>query len=255
MKSIFLFAMALASGLAVAKPVVDTVNYRDGETKLQGYFVYDDAVKGRRPGVVIVHTWAGVTGYEVTRAKQLAALGYTAFVADIYGADVRPKNAKEYAANAGKYKGDRPLFQSRLKAAYDQLIARRETDKSRVGAMGYCFGGTGVLELARTGVPLKGVVSFHGGLEIADLGRAKCAFLILHGDADPFVPKKDIDNLMTMLDQRKLWHKLVRYPGAVHAFTVPTAGNDPSTGAAYNEEADKKSFEEMRGFFKQVFGR
>lgn len=232
------------------------VEYRDGDQVLEGYLAYDAAIAGKRPAVLIVHDWSGVGPYVKQRAEQLAQLGYLAFAADIYGKGVRPDSPEAAGALAGKYKQDRALFRSRLKAGYQMLLAQSQADPARTAAIGYCFGGTGVLELARSGADLKGVVSFHGGLDSpvpADGKNIKAKVLILHGAEDPFVPAKDIDAFLAEMRAADVDWQMISYSGAVHSFTNPEAGNDPSTGAAYNEAADRRSWGAMRQFFDELF--
>jgi dienelactone hydrolase len=158
---------------ASAQVTTETVEYKQGDVVLQGYLSYDPALKGPRPAVLVVHDWMGVSEYTRMRAEQLAALGYVALAADIYGKGVRPGNAQEASAEAGKYYKDRQLFRARLRAGLDFLASRSQADPSRLAAMGYCFGGGGALELARSGAPVKGVVSFHGTLNTPNPADAR----------------------------------------------------------------------------------
>jgi len=158
--------LAVACALsAQAKLITKTVEYQQGGTTLEGYLAYDDSVSGSRPGVLVVHQWMGLTDYERHRAAMLAQLGYVAFCADVYGKGVRPKNPQEAGAEATKYKTDRALLRLRVNAGLAELKKCELVDAKRVAAIGYCFGGTTVLELARSGAELNGVVSFHGGLD------------------------------------------------------------------------------------------
>ncbi len=250
--SLFLF-FSLTSHAAIK---TETVEYKEGSTSLEGMIAYDDAAKGKRPGVVIVHAWMGPNDYVKGRAKQLAEMGYVAFVADIYGKGVRPKDTKEAGAQAGKYKGDRPLMRARAKAAFEQLKGNPKVDGNKMLAMGYCFGGTTAIEMGLSGLPLKGIVSFHGGLEFptlaSDVKNLKAPLLVLHGAIDPNVPPDQVANFTKTLDQNKSDYEFVAYSGAVHSFTEKEAGNDITKGAAYNEKADKRSFEAMKDFFHEV---
>ena len=234
------------------------VEYKDGDVVLEGFLVHDDkATAQAKPGVLVIHQWLGITDHEKARARMLAELGYVAFVADIYGKGDRPKDRSEAPKWAGKYKGDRKLFRKRLGLALDELRKQPGVDKARIGAIGFCFGGTGVIELGRSGADVAGVVSFHGGLDSptpADGKNIKSKVLILHGAADPFVPEPDIAAFRKELDDAKVDWEMVSYSGAVHAFTQKEAGNDPSRGAAYEERADKRSWIAMRNFFEEVFG-
>src|SRR6266571_3943031 len=168
MKTAFLplvvLSLAMLAHSAHAKIKTEMVEYKSGDATLQGFLAYDDANTKPRPGVLLIHDWMGVGDYAESRARQLAELGYVAFAADIYGKGVRPADPKEASGLAGKYKGDRALYRERLKAGLAQLTDNKLVAPGQVAAIGYCFGGTGVLELVRSGADLRGVVSFHGGL-------------------------------------------------------------------------------------------
>ena len=233
-----------------------TIEYQQGDTTLEGVLVWDDAVRGQRPGVLVVHQWMGLTDYEKHRAEMLAQLGYVAFCADIYGKGVRPKNTAEAGALAGKYKSDRQLLRARVNAALTVLQTREFVDPRHLAAIGYCFGGTTILELARSGAHIAGVVSFHGGLDAPDPTDGKnirCKVLICHGADDPFSSPQDIAALETEMHQGGVDWQLIKYGGAVHSFTQPNAGDDKSKGAAYNEKADKRSWAAMKEFFAEIF--
>src|SRR5882724_7911881 len=233
----------------------ETIEYKQGDVTCEGYLAYDDSVKGLRPGVLVVHDWMGVGDYARMRADMFAKLGYVAFAADIYGKGVRPKDSKEAGAQAGKYKGDRALLRARVNAALDVLKKQPQVDTKRIAAIGYCFGGTTVLELARSGADVVGIVTFHGGLDTPtrDAKNIKCKVLICHGADDPYVPAADVSALQDELRSAKVDWQMIYYSGAVHAFTRPDAGNDNSKGAAYNERADKRSWEAMKVFFAEIF--
>jgi dienelactone hydrolase len=249
-------SLAMLTHSAHAKIKTETVEYKSGDATLQGFLAYDDANTKPRPGVLLIHDWMGVGDYAESRAKQLAELGYVAFAADIYGKGVRPADPKEASGLAGKYKDDRALYRERLKAGLAQLTNHKLVAPGKVAVIGYCFGGTGALELARSGADLKGVVTFHGGLSTptpADAKNIKEPVLVLHGADDPFVKPDEVAAFKKEMDDAKVKYTFIAYPGAVHSFTRPDAGNDNSKGAAYNEEADKKSWEEMKKFFDRIF--
>ncbi|MBI3544427.1 MAG: dienelactone hydrolase family protein [Deltaproteobacteria bacterium] len=233
------------------------VEYSAGGTTMQGFVAYDDAKKGPRPGILIVHDWMGLGPFAKDKARQLAGEGYVAFAADIYGKGVRPKSPAEAGKLAGKFKSDRPLLRERVRAAFDKLVAMKQTDAKKVVAMGYCFGGTTALELARSGAPLAGTASFHGGLSTPTPEDAKNIHgpvLAMHGADDPNVPPSEVEAFKEEMKKAGVKMKFVAYPGAVHAFTNPAAGNDNSKGAAYNAEADKKSWVEFEQFLKEAVG-
>jgi len=233
-----------------------TMEYKEGKTVLEGYLVYDDAIKGKRPAVIVIHDWMGESPFTRERADKLARMGYVALSADIYGKGVRPKDANEAKALVPVYKGNRQLLRARVRAALDTLLAQPQTDASRVAAIGYCFGGTAALELARSGAPVAGVVTFHGGLDTPtpeDAKNIRCKILALHGADDPFVSPAQVSAFEKEMTDAKVDWELVKYSGAVHAFAVPTAGHDPSTGAAYNERAARRAWRAMKDFFAEIF--
>ena len=255
MNKLILLALLCAFS-AHAELKTQSVDYKEGDTNLEGWMAYDDAVSGKRPGVLIVHQWKGLTDYEKKRAEMLAKLGYNVFAVDIYGKGVRPKNTQEAGAQAGKYKGDRALLRRRVQAGLEVLRKHEHTDASHIAAIGYCFGGTTVLELARSGAEIAGVVSFHGGLgtpDPADARNIKAKILALHGADDPNVPPAEVTAFEKEMRDAKADWQLVAYGGAVHSFTDWNAGNDNSKGAAYNEKADKRSWETMKQFFAEIF--
>jgi dienelactone hydrolase len=233
----------------------ETIEYKQGDTTCEGYLAYDDAVKGPRPGVLVVHDWLGLDNYPKMRADMLAKLGYVAFAADIYGKSVRPKGPAEAMAQTKIYKGDRALLRARVNAALDVLEKQPQVDAKHIAAIGYCFGGTTVLELARSGADIAGIVTFHGGLDTPtrDAKNIKCKVLLCHGADDPYVPAADVAALQDELRSAKVDWQMIYYSGAVHSFTRPDAGNDNSKGAAYNERADKRSWEAMKEFFAEIF--
>jgi len=241
---------------AAAKVKTEIVEYKQGDIVLQGYLSYDESLTGKRPGVLVIHDWMGVSDDTKMRAEMLAGLGYVALAADIYGKGVRPKDSQEAQAVAGKFSQDRALLRARAKSGLDYLAARPEVDPGRIGAMGYCFGGRAALELARSGAPLKGVVSFHGALSTPtpeDAKNIKGKVLVLHGADDPYVKQADVTAFMDEMRKGGVDWEVVQYSGAVHAFTIKAAGTDNSKGAAYNPQADKRSWEAMKDFWNEVF--
>jgi dienelactone hydrolase len=257
MKKILSATVAAVCAASVHAAIhTQTIEYKQGDTTLEGFVAYDAAIKGTRPGVLVVHQWMGLTDYEKHRAEMLAQLGYVAFCADIYGKGVRPQNTQEAGALAGKYKGDRQLLRARVNAGLDALRQQPLVDPKHIAAIGYCFGGTTVLELARSGAELNGVVSFHGGLDAPhpdDGKNIKCKVLVLHGADDPFSSPQDIAAFENEMRNGSVDWQINFYGGAVHSFTQPMAGNDNSKGAAYNERADKRSWAEMKRFFAEIF--
>ena len=248
-------SLAVAARAGVQTRVVE---YRDGDVTLQGYLAYDDSIQGKRPGVLIAHQWKGLGEYEKGRAEMLAALGYTVLAVDVYGKGIRPANAAEAGAEAGKYKGHRDVLRQRMRRGLEELLKQETVDATRVGAIGYCFGGMAAIELARDGADLRGVVSFHGALDSPrpeDGKNIKGKVLALHGADDPFVKPADVAAFCAELRQAGVDWELVSYGGAVHSFTEKAAGNDNSKGAAYNEKADRRSWEAMKVFLAEAFQR
>ena len=244
--------------LSASKPdiVAKLVDYTapDG-TVCEGYVAYDANMKGKRPVVLIVHDWDGLDSYEQRRAREMAELGYVGFAVDVYGKGVRPQG-EERGKTAGKYAGNPALFRERLKAGYDTAVAMSQANGKDVGAIGYCFGGGGVLQMGRAGFPLRAFVPIHGSLSASPEDKNfKGATLILHGAEDPYTSAAKAKEFEASLEKYGKPVRLVLYPGAVHAFTVPDAGSDKSTGAAYDAKADKESFAEMRAFLKKELGR
>lgn len=256
MKHLALFSSLLLSA-AHGALVEKIVPYEQGGVALEGFHVYDDAVSGKRPAVLVIHQWTGLSDYEKGRARQLAELGYNVFAADIYGKGVRPV-PPEAGKEAGKYKTDRKLFRARLDAALDILKKDERTDASKIAAVGYCFGGTGALELARSGAEIAGVVSFHGGLAsapgfAAEKEKVPAKVLVLHGAIDPHVKPEEVAGFEKEFNDAGVDWQLTAYSGAVHSFTQKMAGDDPSKGSAYNAKADARSWEAMKAFFAEIF--
>ncbi len=232
-----------------------TVEYQEGDTVLEGYLSYDDSFAGKRPGVLVAHEWKGLESYAKMRADKLARLGYVAFAADIYGKGVRPRTITQASEQANKYKNDRPLLRQRVLAGLEALKSQPHVDTAKLAAMGYCFGGTAVLELARAGGAVKGIVSFHGGLSTpapADAKDIKARLLVFHGADDPFVAPSEVDGFEKEMKEAKVDYQLIKYPGAMHGFTNPANTGDPE-GALYNKEADQKSWKQMQEFFMEIF--
>ncbi|TGK27126.1 dienelactone hydrolase family protein [Leptospira yasudae] len=249
---IHLFSVSLA-----AKTASKNIVYQEGETMLEGYIAYPDLdVKKKVPGVLVVHDWMGIGENSKMRADKLAGLGYVALAVDIYGKGVKPKGMEEAAKLANSYKQDRKLMRARILAALETLKAQPEVDVQNIAAIGYCFGGTVALELARSGASISGTVSFHGGLATPnpdDAKNIKGKILALHGADDPFVKTEEVEAFQEEMRNAKIDWQFVSYGGAVHSFTIKEAGNDNSKGAAYNAKADKRSWNELLTFFAETF--
>ena len=243
---------------AMAKPVQKPVAYELNGTQFEGVLVYDDAVKTPRPGLVLVPNYFGINAPNLQQAMEVAGSRYVVFVADMYGKSVRPKNEVEAGQAAGAVKGDRKLMRARMAKALQMLHAEGKAlhmDAKKVGAVGFCFGGTSVLELARSGVDVGGVVSIHGGLSgpLPAEGKGIVAkVLALHGADDPFVPPAEVQGFEEEMRKAKADWQLVAYGGAVHSFTDRDAH---AVGQAqYEPRVARRAFEAMNAFFTEVFG-
>ncbi|MBS0285841.1 MAG: dienelactone hydrolase family protein [Proteobacteria bacterium] len=246
----------LCAAQASAALKSQTVEYSADGAPMEGYIAYDDAATSKQPGILIVPDWMGVSQFAKDKADLLAKEGYVAFVVDVYGKGVRPKDNNEAGKLATHYKSDRPLFRTRMKAALDEFTHHKEVNPQKIMVMGYCFGGTGALELARSGANVVGTATFHGGLSSPtpqDAKNIKGPVLVMHGADDPNVPPKEVAAFKEEMKNAKVKLTFIAYPGAVHAFTNPAAGNDNSKGAAYNKEADQKSWQAFEKFLKSLF--
>jgi dienelactone hydrolase len=250
-----LLALFWATGVRAALHT-EVIEYRHGDKVLEGYLAYDDSSPAKRPGVLVVHEWTGHNPYVRKRAEQLAQLGYVAFALDMYGKGVHAKDNQEAATLAGTYKNDRKLMRGRAGAGLDVLLKQPLVDGKRVAAIGYCFGGTTVLEIARGGTEIAGVVSFHGDLATPtpqDAKNIKAKVLALHGADDPFVKPEVVAAFEDEMRKGGVDWQLVAYGDAVHSFTNPGAGHNKALGAAYNAKADHRSWEAMKSFFAEIF--
>ncbi len=263
MRTLFLFLfLLLPLTLLAALPLQaavksDVVEYQSDGTTCVGTLVYDDAWTSARPGVLVTHDWMGNTERTAQQAVKLAKLGYVAFCVDVYGKGVRPASTEEASTLAGQYKGNRPLMRARMHAGLDALLATKKVDAKRVGAIGYCFGGTCVLELARAGQPVAATVTFHGGLSTPtpeDAQNIVGRVLVLHGADDPYVKTEEVAGFEKEMKATKVDWQLVSYGNAVHGFTHQGAGTDNSAGYAYNAAADQRSWKAMAGLFAETFG-
>jgi len=248
-------AVLCGAGEVQAQLHTETVEYRHGDTVLEGYLAYDSHLEKPVPGVLVVHEWKGLNEYAKRRARQLAELGYVAFAIDMYGKGIVAADHAEAGRLSGIYRSDRRLMRDRARSGLEVLTSQPLVDKARVAAIGYCFGGTTVLELARDGADLAAVVSFHGSLATPhpeDAKQIRGKVLVLHGAEDGFVAD-EVPGFKDEMTQAGVDWRLIEYEGAVHSFTVPEAGNDPSTGVAYNAEADRQSWTAMRRLFDELF--
>ena len=254
--------LLLATGPAFAAMQAKPIEWKVGKERFSGYVVYDDASTDKRPGLVMVPNWMGVTKDSVEHAKAIAGDDYVILIADVYGKGNRPKDAKQAGALAGSLRGDdRTRLRARMQGALATLKAqagKAPLDADRIGAFGFCFGGSAVLELARGGDELAGVVSLHGGLapgvKSATAEAVKTPLLVLNGADDKAVPDSDILAFEKEMDGAGADWQFVDFSGAVHCFAEPSAGNDPSTNCAYDERAAKRAYRMMDDFFEERFG-
>lgn len=258
-RSVLLAVVVIVGGPVgtAAHVTTQAVEYRDGETVLEGYLAYDEHMEGKQPGVLVVHEWKGLNDYAKGRAEQLAGLGYVAFAVDMYGKGVYAKDHTEAGQLSGAFRNDRQLMRRRIQAALDVLKQRPMVDPQRIAAIGFCFGGTTVLELARSGAPVIGVISVHGALNTPnpqDAQNITGRVLVLHGTADTFVSQDEVAAFEQEMEQARVDYDVIQYDGAVHSFTVPEAGNDPSKGTAYHPEAAAQAWEEIERFLGELFG-
>lgn len=231
-----------------------TVEYRDGDTLLEAFMAWDDAQSGPRPGVVVSHAWAGRSAFEENKAKALAELGYAGFALDLYGKGVVGKTLEEKKALMQPFMDDRAMLHERLRIGVQTCREQPEADASRLAAIGFCFGGLCVLDLARIGEDLRGVVSFHGlfrppGNTAGKRVRAKV--LALHGWDDPMATPEDLVSLGNELTAMGADWQVHAYGNAMHAFTNPAA-NDPGFGTVYQQDADRRSWLAMQNFLGEV---
>ncbi len=257
------FFLALAATIPLTTMAADAevktepLIYQIGDATFEGSVSRPTRLAGATaPGVLVVHDWMGYGPFTRQRAEELARLGYIAFAVDMYGQGIRAKDREEAGMLAGAFYQDFPRFRVRMQAALAELLKQPGVDSARIGAMGFCFGGTSVLELARSGADVAAVVTFHGGLKTglpARAGEVKTReMLILHGSLDPTVPPADVASFMTEMNTAGVPYKLVAYPRAVHAFTNPEAGNDLSKPTAYSSAAAEAAYAEMHEFFGRM---
>jgi dienelactone hydrolase len=261
MKLAILVISFIIAGSAIVQAEIKgkTVEYSVNNVTLNGYLAFDDANKEKRPAILVVHEWWGITDYPKKRADMLASLGYVAFAVDMYGegkvAD-NPNDAQKYAAESMK---DVSLLKAKFIAAIEFLKRNEYVDSSRIAAIGYCYGGGVVLNMARAGVDLKGVVSFHGSLTpVIPIEKRKinAKILVCNGGSDKFVSEKNINDFKQEMKNAGIDYRFISYKGALHAFTNPAAtelGKKFNMPIAYNEKGDKKSWKEMRIFLKSIF--
>ncbi|HID48009.1 MAG TPA: dienelactone hydrolase family protein [Chromatiales bacterium] len=253
--------MVCGPGLASAEVVGREVDYRAGGAAFKGYLAWDDALRGKRPGVLVVHEWWGHNAYARKRARMLAGLGYVALAVDMYGEGRQASHPGDASKFSSAVMNDLPAAEARFLAAYRLLQRQPQVDPGRIAAIGYCFGGGVVLAMARRGVALDGVVSFHGSLMAgapAQPGKVIARVLVLNGADDPFVTAEQRAAFKRDMAQAGVTYEMIDYPGATHSFTNPDAdrlGKQFQLPLAYSARADQESWNKMQEFFRQIFSR
>jgi len=246
-----------AAGSARAAIKTEALTYKEGQAEAHSFIVYDDASGGKRPGVLVVPEWWGLNDYPMMRAKMLAQLGYVAMAVDIYGDGKTTSDPKQAGAWADALEaGDRAELRTRITAALARLKSDPRVDSQRTAAIGYCFGGATVIELARSGAEVKGVVSFHGHYDTnapAKPGEVKARILACHGADDPFQSPAQIQAFEDEMRKARADWQFNMYSGAKHSFTNPNAGRYGISALAYNAEADHRSWQAMKDFFREIF--
>lgn len=257
--AVTLFTVAF-SAPALASIREEPVSYKDGETTMKGFVVYDDSVKRKRPGIILVHEWWGITKHIHNEARRFAEQGYTAFIADMFGDAKTADNPKEAGALAGGVMKNPQTMQSRFNAALETLRKHPTVDAKKIGAAGYCFGGTVVLNMVRAGADLAGVAAFHAGLTMNTPApkAVKTKILVLNGADDPLIKPDQVEAFKKDMEAAKADYRYINYPGAVHAYTNPEAtdkGKQFNMPLAYNPQVDKQAKAEASKFFSAVFGK
>ena len=255
---LFLVVLFLLMGAihVEARVVTEAVAYRHGSVILEGHLAYDDAVAGKRPGVLVVHEWWGLNDYARKRSEQLAALGYIAFALDMYGkgkATTHPKDAREWSTQVS---GNVQHWRQRALAGLEVLRRHPRVDPGHIAAIGYCFGGSTVQQLAYSGADIRGVVSFHGSLLPFAPGEAqgvRAKILICHGAADPLVTQEAMNSYVAAMEASRLDWQMIVYGGAKHGFTNPDADKAGMAAVGYSKRADQRSWSHMQLFFREVF--
>ena len=248
--------MLVVSGSALGVMHQEAVTYKDGDLELRGIVFWDDAFTGPRPGVLVVHEWWGLNDYAKLRAEMLAESGYVAFAGDMYGDGKMTRHADEAKGWMQQITANTEAWQRRAGLALEQLKSHPNVQSEKLAAIGYCFGGATVMQLAYAGEDLDGVVSFHGSLPPAtpqQAAKVKARVLIAHGDADGFVPKERIEAFKRGLSQADVDWEMNIYSGARHSFTNPYADGYGMDGIAYHEQADRRSWLRTLAFFEELF--
>lgn len=256
-----LLELSLASALLLIASTVDagvktkTVTYKDGEQECIGFLAWPDSASDNTPGILVFHEWWGLNDYAKDRAKQLAELGYVAFAADMYGDGKITEHPKDAAAMAAEVRKNVPAWRKRAQAALAVLKKVPNVNVEKIGAIGYCFGGSTALELTYAGEKIAAVTTFHAALPAPNADEAKqikARILVCHGADDAFIPPAAVNSFKKALDQAQVVNQIVHYPGAVHSFTVPDADKHNIPGIKYNKTADEESWKQMKQLFAEM---
>ena len=258
-RTVSLFACVFVCA-ASAEAGVQTrnVSYKHGDLECHGFLAWDDSIDGPRPGVLVVHEWWGLNDYARSRAEQLAKLGFIAFAADMYGEGKTTEHPQEAGQMASKVRANVEDWRKRATAALDVLKGQPQCDKTKLAAIGYCFGGSTALQLAFSGADIKAAVSFHGALptpKADEMKQTKATILVCHGADDSFIPEAAIKSFREALDKGGAKYDFVAYPGARHSFTVPNADKVGNPGMKYDKAADEDSWKRMLELFKEKFNK
>jgi dienelactone hydrolase len=249
-------AIAFTQSISEAAVKTETVSYKVGDKSYKGFLAFDDAVKGKRPGILVVHEFWGLDDYAKKRVEQLAGMGYVAFAADMYGDGKVTEHPKEAGAMAGQVRMNQQEWLARANAGLKILRDHPQVDGTKLAAIGYCFGGSTALTLANSGSDIKAAVSFHGALPIPsddEAKKIKTKILICHGARDSFIKEDTIQKMRGTYDRNGVDYQMIYYGGAVHSFTVPGAEKKGLDGIRYDANADRRSWASMKALFDEVF--
>ncbi len=258
-KLLWTLTLILWSSTSNAALHTEEVTYKAGDTELKGYLAYDNSIKGKRPGVLVVHEWWGHNTYARKRAEMLAQLGYIALAVDMYGDGKQASHPQDAQKFSSEISNNMELGKQRFTAALELLKHQRQTQANDIAAIGYCFGGAVVLQMAREGLPLDAVASFHGSLGTsspAQAGKVNAKIMVAHGGADPFIKPEQITGFIDEMNNASANYRLHIYSGASHSFTNPDAdkfGEQFKLPLRYNKQADEESWSEMQHFLKNAF--
>ncbi len=253
-KILFLATLTLFSFNGWSAIVTKEISYKIDTTVFKGYLAYNDSTSAKRPGVLVVHEWWGLNYFTKTKARDLAALGYIAFAADMYGSGIATTDPKTAGTLAQAVRGT-PKMRQRVRAAFDELLKQPLVDSRRTAAIGFCFGGSAVLELAYSGANVQAIVTFHGGLfapQTQETPGIKAKILVLHGADDPSMAPEAIARFQDGMRKARADWQMVYFGNSVHAFTNPANGTDNSKGMAYNPVSAARAWKYMRDFFSET---